>query len=164
MAREKQERQSVRAALDKLAVDGGKPVRGQNNPLPNLFPRDIAPDTYELVRQVLDSGFTLNMIGQFERAFAEALGVRHCVTVSNCTSAVHTALAACGIGRGDDVIVSAISDYGSVAGIIWQGAKPVFADVDVRTGNVTADTIATCLTSRTKAVVVVHLLRLGVRH
>jgi perosamine synthetase len=139
-----------------LAIEGGEPVRGASDPLPGVFPRDLAPGAYQRVQQVLASGFTSDAIAEFERTFAELHGVKHCVTVCNCTAAVHTAVAACGLGPGDEVVTSPLSDYGSVAGIIWQGAQPVFADVDLRTGNVTAETLAARITPRTKALLVVH--------
>lgn len=141
----------------KLAIHGGEPVRDANDPIPLVFPRAIAPGAKENVARLLDSGFTLNMIGEYERAFAEAMGTEHAVALSNCTDALHAVLAAIGVGPGDEVIASPITDYGSVKGIFVQGAKAVFPDVDVRTGLITAEEIAKVITPRTKAIIAVHM-------
>ena len=109
-----------------LAIHGGEPVRGADDPIPLVFPRAIAPGAKENVARLLDSGFTLDMIGEYERAFAQAMGTKHAVALSNCTDALHAVLAAIGVGPGDEVIASPITDYGSVKGIFVQGAKAVF--------------------------------------
>lgn len=141
---------------EKLAIHGGTPIRGKDNPLPSLFPRTIGPTAMENLRRVIESGFTLDLTTQFEQAFAEACGVKYAVAMVNCTATVHAAVAVCNINPGDEVIVSPISDYGSVAGILWQNAIPVFPDVDIRTGNVTAEEIEKKIGPRTKAIIVVH--------
>lgn len=143
-------------AQSELALLGGHPVRGPENPLPPVFPRDIPEKARGLVQEVLDSGFTVNMTGRFEQLFAAACHRQHALCVCNCTTALHAATAAYGIGPGDDVVVGAVTDFGSVACILWQGANPVFTDVDVRTGNMTAATLEAAITPETKAVIVVH--------
>ncbi len=89
--------------------------------------------------------------------FARLYGMPHCVATSSCTAAVHVALGTLGVSVGDEVIVSPITDMGSLIGILYQNAIPIFADLDPFTYNMTAQTIAACVTQRTKAVVVVHL-------
>jgi dTDP-4-amino-4,6-dideoxygalactose transaminase len=138
------------------AIEGGRPVRSPDHPFPGVFPRRIDDAALENVRAVLESGFTLDLTSKFEAALAEACGVRHAVAVTNCTAAVHTAIAALNLDPGDEVIVSPISDYGSVAGVVAQGLIPIFPDVDLATGNVTAEEIAKKITLRTRAIVVVH--------
>ena len=71
----------------RLAIDGGTPIRGPERPLPPVFPRYIPPSAYDNVRAVLDSGFTYDINATFEVALAEAFGVEHAVTLSNCTAA-----------------------------------------------------------------------------
>jgi len=139
-----------------LAIFGGRPVRGKNNPLPDVFPRKIDDSALTYIREVIDSGFTSDMEARFQRAFAKACGVKHAVAVTNCTAAVHAALGALDLGPGDEVVVSPISDYGSVAGVIAQNAIPVFPDVDIRNGCVTAEEIKKALTPKTMAMVIVH--------
>jgi perosamine synthetase len=139
-----------------LALHGGRPVRAKENPFPGVFPRRIAPEAMENLRAVIESGFTLDLESKFEAALADACGVKYAVAVANCTAAVHTAIAALNLNPGDEVIVSPISDYGSVAGVIAQGLIPVFPDVDPRTGNITAEEIARKITPRTRAIIAVH--------
>jgi dTDP-4-amino-4,6-dideoxygalactose transaminase len=81
----------------------------------------------------------------------------HVVTCSSGTAAVHIAIAAAGIGPGDEVITTPISDIGSVSGILFQQAVPVFADLEPATYNLDPQSVARCLTPRTKAIVAVHL-------
>jgi dTDP-4-amino-4,6-dideoxygalactose transaminase len=87
----------------------------------------------------------------------QMLGARHVATTSSGSAAIHTALAAAGVGPGDEVITSPVTDMGSVLGILWQNAVPVFADLDEQTYNMTAATIEAAITPRTRAVEIVHL-------
>src|SRR5207253_11126985 len=93
----------------------------------------------------------------FEAAFAQHHGFKHGVATTSGTAAIHTAFMAVGISPGDEVIVPPITDMGSIVPILFQGAVPVFADLDPHTYNVTADSIAAVITPRTRAVLVVHL-------
>ena len=83
--------------------------------------------------------------------------IRHASACSSGTAAIHAAVAALDPEPGDEIVTTPITDMGALAPILYQGAIPVFADVDPRTGNVTADTIADRLSDRTKAIVVTHL-------
>jgi dTDP-4-amino-4,6-dideoxygalactose transaminase len=94
---------------------------------------------------------------EFEKEFADWCGVPHAVAMANGTLALDVALKALGIGPGDDVVVTPRTFIASVSCVVNAGATPVFADVDVETGNITAQTIAAVLTPRTKAVICVHL-------
>jgi perosamine synthetase len=94
---------------------------------------------------------------RFQKAFAEYLGVKHALAVPSCTAALHLALAALGIGPGDEVIVPEITWIASAAPVVYLGATPVFADVDERTWCLSADSLSRCLTPKTKAVVTVDL-------
>ena len=96
-------------------------------------------------------------VKQFARTFADMYGLPYCVTTSSGTAAIHTALGALGVTAGDEVITSPITDMGSVIGILYQNAVPVFADVDPHTYNMTAAAIEACITPKTKAILVVHL-------
>ncbi|HBP38695.1 MAG TPA: DegT/DnrJ/EryC1/StrS family aminotransferase [Clostridiales bacterium] len=93
----------------------------------------------------------------FTRKFADLYQSDYCVAASSGTAAIHVALGALGISEGDEVITSPITDMGSVIGILYQNAIPVFADLDPHTYNLTAAAIEERITDRTKAVVVVHL-------
>ncbi|MDH6576988.1 DegT/DnrJ/EryC1/StrS family aminotransferase [Kitasatospora sp. MAP5-34] len=94
-------------------------------------------------------------VAEFERAFAEHLGVPHAVAVSSCTTALHLALIGAGVGPGDEVVVPSLSFIATANAVTYLGGTPVFADVDPASGNLTAATVAPLLTDRTKAVVAV---------
>ena len=93
----------------------------------------------------------------FERAWAEFQGVEHAVAISSGTGAIHAALIAAQIGPGDDVVVTPHSFIASVTAVLHAGARPVFADIDRRTFNLTAESIEAAITPNTRAVVTVHL-------
>ena len=105
------------------------------------------------VRDVIESGVLTSTRGPWvaalEQRFAEILGVRHVVATSSGTAAVHGAIAAIDPEPGDEVITTPITDMGALAPIIYQGAIPVFADVDPRTGNVTPESIESRISDQT---------------
>ena len=94
---------------------------------------------------------------RFEEAFAAWCGVRHGISTSSGTNALHLALLACEIGSGDEVIVPALSYVASANAIFYTGAKPVFADVAEATWNLDLGLIESKITPRTKAIMAVHL-------
>lgn len=96
-------------------------------------------------------------VAQLESRFAQMLGVKHAYACASGTAAIHCAIAALDPEPGDEIITSPITDMGAIAPILYQGAIPVFADVDPRTCNVTADTIAERISERTAAIIVTHL-------
>jgi perosamine synthetase len=98
-----------------------------------------------------------NYTDRFEKAFAAYLGVKHAVALPSCTAAIHLALAGLGIGPGDEVIVPESTWIASAAPATYLGATPVFADVDEQTWCLSAESVARCLTPRTRAVVAVDL-------
>ncbi len=126
------------------------------------FRAHVAPLRQELeaaVARVLDSGwFILGPENEaFERELAAALSARDAVAVANGTEAIQLGLEAAGIRPGDDVVTSAMSAAFTALAIERAGARPVFADVDGATLNVTAETLERALTPRTRALVPVHL-------
>jgi len=94
---------------------------------------------------------------RFEQAFASYLGVRYAIALPSCTSAIHLALAALNICPGDEVVVPDITWIASVAPITYLGATTVFADIDPRTWCVSAESFASCITEKTKAIIPVDL-------
>jgi len=94
---------------------------------------------------------------EFEKEFSEWTGARYAIAVSNGTVALEAALNAAGIGPGDDVIVTPRTFMASVSSVAMAGAKPIFAEVDLDTQNITAESIAKCLTPQCRAIVCVHL-------
>ncbi|MUK39970.1 aminotransferase [Aliivibrio fischeri] len=94
---------------------------------------------------------------EFEKEFAAWVGCDHAIALGNGTLALDIALKALGIGEGDEVITTSRTFLASASSIVTSGASPVFADVDINSQNITAESIETVLTERTKAVIVVHL-------
>jgi perosamine synthetase len=94
---------------------------------------------------------------RFEKAFAEYLGVRYAVALPSCTSAIHLALLALGVGAGDEVIVPDVTWIATAAPISYVGAKPVFADIHDRTWCLSTGSFEECITPRTKVVIPVDL-------
>ena len=118
-------------------------------------------DEIAAVQRVLASGRVNYWTGaegrEFERAYADQVGLAHGVALANGTVALELALRVLGVGAGDEVIVTPRSFIASASSIVVCGASPVFADVDRDSQNVTAETIAPLITARTRAMIVVHL-------
>ena len=98
-----------------------------------------------------------SFVKQLETDFARLLGSKECYACSSGTAAVHTAIAAIDPEPGDEIVTTSITDMGALTPIVYQGAIPVFADVDPVTYNVTAATIEAVLSEKTKAIIVTHL-------
>ena len=94
---------------------------------------------------------------RFEKAFAQYIGVKHAMALPSCTSGLHLALAALGIGPGDEVVVPDVTWIATSAPISYVGATPVFADVDRASWCLRADALEEVITPRTKAVITVDL-------
>jgi perosamine synthetase len=113
------------------------------------------------VERVLNRGTLVSTKGpevkEFEAAFAAMTGAPYATANSSGSAAVHGALACIDPEPGSEVITTAITDMGAITPILYQGAIPVFADVDPRTCNVTAESIEAAITDRTRAVIVTHL-------
>jgi dTDP-4-amino-4,6-dideoxygalactose transaminase len=130
---------------------------------PQTFPTwpEFDHEEIEAVTKVLLSGrvnyWTGNEGRIFEKEFASFIGVEHAVATMNGTVALEAALFALGIGQGDEVIVTSRTFIASASCVVMRGAKPVFADVEPTSQNITAETIKRVITSRTKAIITVHL-------
>ena len=93
---------------------------------------------------------------KFEKEFAEYLGAKHAIAVNSCTAALHVSLLTQNIGPGDGVITTPMTFASTASTILHCGAKPVFADIDYRTGCIDPEEIAKKITPHTKAIVPVH--------
>jgi dTDP-4-amino-4,6-dideoxygalactose transaminase len=140
-----------------LALDGGTPVR--ITPLPP-WPH-FAQDEIDAATAVLSSGrvnyWTGTQCAAFEQEFAQCIGTRYAISLANGTVALELALHALDIGAGDDVIVPARSFLATASCVIVRGARPVFADIDPISGNISAATAAAAWTPHTRALIAVHL-------
>jgi dTDP-4-amino-4,6-dideoxygalactose transaminase len=123
--------------------------------------RTLGAEEIALVTEALNSGTLTStkgaMVKTFEAGFAARLGVKHAFACASGSAAVHIAVAAINPEPGDEIVTTSITDMGALAPIVFQGAIPVFADVDPLTYNVTAKTIEAVLSERTRAIIVTHL-------
>lgn len=121
----------------------------------------FSEDEANAVRDVILSNKVNYWTGQecreFEKEFAVWAGSEHAIALANGTVALDLALQALGIGAGDEVVVTPRTYLASVSSIVNAGAIPVFADVDIESQNITAETISAVLTQRTRAIICVHL-------
>ena len=118
-------------------------------------------DDIRAVTEVMRSGkvnyWTGGECREFERDFAGSIGVEHAIALANGTVAIDLALAALGVGPGDEVIVTPRSFIASVSSVINRGATPIFVDVDRDSGCMAVDAVDRACTARTKAAIPVHL-------
>jgi len=123
----------------------------------------IAPEIRAAAEEVLISQqFVLGPQGEaLEQEIAETCGVRHGVGVASGTEAIELGLHACGVSAGDEVIVPGFTFIATGSAVSALGARPVFADIEPTTFNLDPDTIEARITTRTRAIVVVHLFGLA---
>jgi Predicted pyridoxal phosphate-dependent enzyme apparently involved in regulation of cell wall biogenesis len=132
-------------------------------PIPMVDPaaeyRSLQAEIDAAVRRVLSSGrYVLGPEGEgLERELGAYVGVPHAVGCNSGTDALHLALVAAGIAPGDEVVLPAFTFFATAEAVSYTGATPVFADIDARTFNLSADALSKRLTPKTRAVIVVHL-------
>lgn len=124
----------------------------------------LGEEEWQAMREPLLSGWLTQgpKVGEFEKAFAQRHHVHHALAVTSCTTGLHLALAALGIGSGDEVIVPAFTWVATANVVLYCGATPVFCDIDRETFNIKVSDIASKITERTKAIILVHLFGLCV--
>jgi len=123
----------------------------------------IGDEEKRAVMEVLDSGIIAQgpRVKAFEGAFADMCGVKHAVATTSGTTALHTALLAHGIGAGDEVITSPFTFIASANSILFTGARPVFVDIDPMTFNIDPALIEAAISTKTRAIMPVHLFGLS---
>ena len=119
-------------------------------------------DEWQSVKESIMSGWLTQgpKVRKFEENFAEKHGVNHALAVTSCTTGLHLALAAMGVGAGDEVIVPAFTWIATANVVLYCGATPVFVDVSTRTFNMDPEQVASKVTDKTKAIIPVHLFGL----
>ncbi len=150
----------------KLALFGGKPIR--EKPFPPYI--TIGEEEKRAVMKVLDSGILSRFVGSYgddfyggdmvrktEREWEEFFGVKYAVTVNSASSGLYSAVGALGIGPGDEVIVTPFTMTATASAILVYNAVPVFVDIDEDIFCISPEKVEEAITSRTKAIMVVHL-------
>ncbi|MFH1411670.1 MAG: aminotransferase class I/II-fold pyridoxal phosphate-dependent enzyme [Candidatus Omnitrophota bacterium] len=147
---------TIMSFIEKPAIEGGDPVRTEF--LPFSLPL-IGKEEEEEVLDTLRSGWltTGPKTKKLEDEFSGYLGAKHSICVSSCTAALHLALVALGIKKGDEVITSPITWPATANVIVHTGAVPVFADVERDTLNIDPAKIEKKITKKTKAIIPVHM-------
>lgn len=143
--------------MEKLALYGGPKTKTT----PFGSGKRYGQEELDQLREALEQNTLFYAHGKkttrFLNKFKKMYGSPCAVAASSGTAAIHTALAALDVGPGDEVITSAVTDMGSVIGILFQNAVPVFADIDPHTYNMTPESIEESITPQTKVIEVVHL-------
>lgn len=155
--------------MSKLAILGGTPVRKESIP----WVSTMGQEESRAVQKVMESGILSEFIGSqgekffggpmvqsLEEAFCKRFKSKYAISVNSATTALHSAVAACGIGPGDEVIVSPYTMVASASAILMNGAVPVFADIDPNTYTLDPDQIEKWITPRTKAILTVNIFGL----
>jgi perosamine synthetase len=119
-------------------------------------------DEWQAVKESIMSGWLTQgpKVRKFEENFALKHEVNHALAVTSCTTGLHLALAAMGVGPGDEVIVPAFTWVSTANVVLYCGATPVFVDVSIHTFNMDPDQVASKITDKTKAIIPVHLFGL----
>lgn len=143
--------------MSKLALFGGEKAKKT----PFGTGKRFGEEELQQVKEALDQNTLFYWAGtkvkDFTKKFATMYGMSYCVAASSGTAGIHVALGAVGVTEGDEVITSPITDMGSLIGILYQNAIPIFADLDPHTYNLDPKSIEEKITEKTKAILVVHL-------
>lgn len=141
----------------KLAIHGGSKVKTTPFGTGKRFGIEEVKEVVEALEQNTLFYHSGKKVKQFLQDFNTMYGLRYSVATSSGTAAIHVALCAAGISVGDEVITSPITDQGTLIGILYQNAIPVFADLEPHTYNLDPQSVESRITEKTKAILVVHL-------
>jgi len=142
--------------VEKLALEGGRPVRRERFPEYHALvdEREIRAVTKVLRSQTWRRG---PVVEQYEGDLERYFGVKHALALSDGTAALHVAMAALGVGPGDELITTPYTFLASASVALYQNAVPVFADIDASSYNLDPQRAEEAITKRTKGIVIVHL-------
>jgi dTDP-4-amino-4,6-dideoxygalactose transaminase len=142
--------------MEKLAIDGGKPVREKYL----VFGRpEIKQEEIDEVVDSLKSGWigTGPKVARFEQAFREYVGCKHAKAVNSCTAGMHLSLLVAGVKQGDELITTPMTFCSTGNVVLHSGATPKFVDCERETGNISPEEIEKSISPKTKAIIPVHL-------
>ncbi len=143
--------------MSKLALFGGEIAKTTPFGTGKRFGEEEIKQLTEALEQNTLFYWHGSKVKELNKKFADMYGAKYCVAASSGTAAIHVALGAVGVTAGGEVITSPITDMGSIIGILYQNAIPVFADLEPHTYNLDAKSIEEKITAKTKAILVVHL-------
>jgi len=141
--------------MERLAIDGGKPFI--TTELPSRTPFGEEEERLALAALRSQVLYTGGFVTQFEREFAALYGAAHAVSSTSGSAAIHLAVGTINPNPGDEIITAPITDAGTITAVMLQSAIPVFADIDPSTFNMDPADVERKITSRTRAILVVHL-------
>ena len=141
----------------KLAIHGGKPLIARPAPSPKRWGDPEREQLSKMIEQRSLFYWKGPQTTLLVERFREQYPLQHVFPCSSGTAAIHIAVAAAGVGPGDEVITTPITDMGTVIGILYQQAVPVFADLEPHTYNLDPADVRKKITSKTKAILLVHL-------
>jgi dTDP-4-amino-4,6-dideoxygalactose transaminase len=126
---------------------------------------EFTEDELSIIQEPLKSGWVVQgpYAAEFENKWSKFTGAPFSIAVSNCTTALHLSLAACGIKAGDQVIVPSFTWIATANAVEYLGAKPVFCDIEIDTFNIDPSLISQFITGQTKAIIPVHLFGLAAK-
>jgi perosamine synthetase len=140
----------------KLAINGGKKAKKTPFGTGKRFGNTEIIQLIEALDQNTLFYWKGKKVKEFTAKFAQMYGAKYCVAASSGTASIHVALGTVGVAPGDEVITSPITDIGTLIGILYQNAIPIFADVDPHTYNLDPKSIEKKITDKTKVILVVH--------
>lgn len=155
--------------MAKCAILGGNPVRETPIPWKSTMGEEETNAVIGVMKSGILSAFIANsgdkfyggpQVKEIEEAFCKRFGSKHAISVNSATTALHTAVAACGIGPGDEVLVSPYTMVASASAILMNCAVPIFVDIDPETYTMNPEEIEKWITPHTKAILTVNIFGL----
>ena len=143
--------------MEKPAINGREPVRKKPFPARKPFGKEEIKLVVEAIKSQNLFAPSGNKVKEFEKQFAEKYGVKYAVMSTSGTSAIHIAIGSINPEPGSEIITAPVTDFGTIAGILYQGCIPIFADWKKYTFNMDPEDIGKKITEKTAAIIVVHL-------